>query len=98
MIFVSWAAVSYKVKPVISFPLFEVAPQNRGCRLVSGNTLALISRLSYVFFLPVFFCYQAPNSLGDHRGEFSLHSSHQRNIGLSLRKPLSIIPGNTPTA
>ena len=42
--------------------------------------------------LLVFFCYQAPNSIGGHSGEFHLHLSHQGNRGssLSMTKSLEI--------
>ena len=64
------------------------------------------------FSVMYFFCYQAPNSLGGHSGQFSLHLSHQGDRGLcssmtpktsrdtSIRRirwcHLSTIPGNTP--
>ena len=46
-------------------------------------------------FLSCFFCYQAPNGLGGHIGQFSLHLSHQGNRGFSLNmtKYLEIGPG-----
>ena len=30
-----------------------------------------------MYFSAVFFCYQAPNTLGGHSGQFSLHLSHR---------------------
>ena len=35
-------------------------------------------------FLSYFFCYQAPSSVGGQSDQFSLHSSHQGNEGLSM--------------
>ena len=37
-------------------------------------SLVLISRLSYIFFCQDFFCYQVPNNLGGHSGQFTLMS------------------------
>ena len=36
----------------------------------------------HMYFSVICFCYQAPNSLGGHSGQFSLHLSHQDSVGL----------------
>ena len=35
------------------------------------------------FSVMFFFCYQAPNSVGSHSGQFSLHYSGQFSLHLS---------------
>ena len=47
-------------------------------------TIQALVSLPYVVFSVMYFCNQAPNSLGGHSDQFSLHLSHQGNREISL--------------
>ena len=56
-------------------------------------------------FLLRIFCYQAPNILGGHSGQFSIHLSHQDSVNKTYKISrdmrigwchLSTIPGTIP--